>query len=504
MFEIVTRNPQEIKVATRSRELFGDLNELDADIQKVGMLNPILIDENNTLLAGERRLRVYLKNQEKPPKDLEIPINWSLITCRLMTGLSKEDMIFIEWIENKRENFKWFEEIGLKLRLHVLWSSQANSWGYRDTAERLKVSLGGLSSDLFLGAALKQFPELKNCDTKRKARGIYQKVQNSAEAAVAIQSLPKDEQARLKEMMDGSAELAAADPVGSLKADADSQHLDDLMLEQDLTPEDLKDPAVLEALKAQLAKLTPEDAGADSDDETIINTVESKLPAFTYEVCKFQELLPKLPNKSVGLVEMDPPYAIGFEDVYGKTQGIKSSEKDYTVKELFAEMEFFFDKIREKLLDKTWIVLWCGHEHTEPLKALAVKYGFTTQKACIWKKPSGHSNTPSTTAVSNYETYLLLRWGDARFNTPSLNACIDSDTVPAGQRDHQWEKHKDVYRQIFRAVAKPGALFFSTHAGSGNAMIIASVYGMTPIGCDIQKQHCFSFVKKFKAYHTEE
>jgi len=45
-----------IKVGKRFRKDLGDLSTLKESINKVGLLQPIVIDENNNLIAGERRL----------------------------------------------------------------------------------------------------------------------------------------------------------------------------------------------------------------------------------------------------------------------------------------------------------------------------------------------------------------------------------------------------------------------------------------------------------------
>lgn len=46
----------DIKIKKRVRKDLGDLNALVLSLKKHGMLNPILVDENMNLIAGERRL----------------------------------------------------------------------------------------------------------------------------------------------------------------------------------------------------------------------------------------------------------------------------------------------------------------------------------------------------------------------------------------------------------------------------------------------------------------
>ena len=50
---------ERIKVdeAARIRKDIGDLAKLEESIRQVGLINPLLVDENNTLVAGFRRLR---------------------------------------------------------------------------------------------------------------------------------------------------------------------------------------------------------------------------------------------------------------------------------------------------------------------------------------------------------------------------------------------------------------------------------------------------------------
>ncbi|MCK4907547.1 MAG: ParB N-terminal domain-containing protein, partial [Spirochaetes bacterium] len=47
-----------IKVSNRVREDMGDMDTLRRSIEKYGLINPIMVDKNNRLIAGERRLKI--------------------------------------------------------------------------------------------------------------------------------------------------------------------------------------------------------------------------------------------------------------------------------------------------------------------------------------------------------------------------------------------------------------------------------------------------------------
>ncbi|MBE7437736.1 MAG: ParB N-terminal domain-containing protein [Spirochaetales bacterium] len=84
----------EIKTGNRIRRELGDLGELENSLQRLGLLNPLLIDPDNNLLAGYRRLTAA-KN-----------LGWDAIEVRLIEVDSPEARLIIESEENTvRKNF---------------------------------------------------------------------------------------------------------------------------------------------------------------------------------------------------------------------------------------------------------------------------------------------------------------------------------------------------------------------------------------------------------------
>ena len=59
--EVTKINPNQIKVdESRFRKDFGDISELAESIRNFGLLQPVVIDRDFNLIAGERRLRACL------------------------------------------------------------------------------------------------------------------------------------------------------------------------------------------------------------------------------------------------------------------------------------------------------------------------------------------------------------------------------------------------------------------------------------------------------------
>lgn len=464
MFDIKELPLDSIQVSDRIRIDKGDLLDLSQSLEREGQLMPILVDENYRLIAGERRL---LAAQE---------LEWETLHARIIPGLSPDASMMIEWIENAaRKQFSWQEELEAKARLHRYYTASTDQWGYRDTARKLQVSLGGLSTDLELAKAMEQIPELKQYQTKGKAREAYKKLQSQAQAITAMDNLSPEEQSTLKNMMHRHEEHKDEYIADTRRARSGFEH----ELEQ-------------------VGKIRDR-----SEDETESNELPSHLPKFIYEICSFESVLDRLPVETVGFTEIDPPYAIDFNSVYGRLQNIDSTEVDWTIEEFHSNMDYLLRHLYDKLMDTSWILCWTGAEHETFLQELALDAGYGIQSAGIWVKPSGGCNSPATTMIHNYEKFLLFRKGQATFNVPSMQAAVSFNPVPSGQRFHQWQKPIEMYRHFFRALARPGSLFFSPFAGSGMSMIVSTFFGMTPVGCDKSRKYFYQFYTKLKEHHYE-
>ena len=56
---------ESIIIKDRTRKDFGNINSLAESISSVGLLQPIVINENNELIDGERRIKAYVRLERK-------------------------------------------------------------------------------------------------------------------------------------------------------------------------------------------------------------------------------------------------------------------------------------------------------------------------------------------------------------------------------------------------------------------------------------------------------
>ena len=465
LFQIEKRLVTDIIIEDRTRTEVTGIDELADNISIIGQISPILIDSNNHLIDGLRRIRAIQK------------LNQSDIEVRVIDIISKDDSFLIELLSNcDREPFAWHEEIDLKYKLHNHWKEAAEKkkkpWGYRETSKRLHCSLGGLSTDLAFAEALKIFPELREQSTKGRAKEVYKAIGKQATALQRMNNFTDEEKDRLKKLQSGDLDIAK-NTIG-------------------------KD-AIKDTDKARKKVKSVED---DYDDEEYSDEDDVPSPQFKviYVAENYKTFLKKIPSSSVGVVELDPPYAIDFDTTYGKASKIESKAIDWSEKELYEFYYNYLPLIYEKMIDASWVLCWTGKEHYMETNRIAKETGFDIQQPGVWLKPGGSTNQPRKNMISNWEMFLLFRKGEAQFNTPSLLSSIDMATVPSSQRIHQWEKPIALYDHFLKSISTPGTIFLSPFAGSGNCLISAAKFKMQPIGCDKSQKYIPQFYENLQNY----
>lgn len=103
-----------IKVSSRIRKDFGDINELAEDIKKNGLINPPAINKDYQLLAGERRLRACKL------------LGWKQIPVNMIDTDGEEQDLSIEISENEaRKEFTMTERLAYARKLTEIESAKA-------------------------------------------------------------------------------------------------------------------------------------------------------------------------------------------------------------------------------------------------------------------------------------------------------------------------------------------------------------------------------------------
>ena len=201
-----------ITIGERFRKDFGDLNPLKKSIQEIGLLHPVVVNEDNVLVAGERRLRSV---QE---------LGWDEVP---ITRINLEKVVKGEYDENAvRKDF-------LKTEAVAIWKAMDSYQGQlvseSDTSglkkrQRASEFLGMSTDTLSRAKQIVESGKQELIDSMDKTGNVsvaYKKLRKEREKEEREQNLPAleiegliqgDAISKLKELKEKSIDCVVTDP----------------------------------------------------------------------------------------------------------------------------------------------------------------------------------------------------------------------------------------------------------------------------------------------------
>lgn len=161
----------------RYRKDMGNIEELAKSIEINGLLTPIVVDEQNRLIAGERRCKAHQF----------LGLEYIDAIIKDSTDIQKRIWEIIE--NTDRKAFTWQEQVLATKELHQMLSAQGGfKWSERKTAETSGISVGGVCTDLNLAEVLEEAPDVfEGCKSKEQALKALKKYKlDEAKAELAL------------------------------------------------------------------------------------------------------------------------------------------------------------------------------------------------------------------------------------------------------------------------------------------------------------------------------
>lgn len=200
---IVPRDQRQRREILDAKGQFINKDGLLESIERRGVLSPLLLQADMTLIFGERRLTAS--------KLLGIPD----IPVRFVSELTPDEAQVIELEENLcREALPWRDEVRSVARLHALYKSQSPEWSVADTKNRLNY---GQVNEAIRVARDLESPRIAGAESVRAAWNILARQDDRAmsDAISDIMETPSDlfAPAVVKPLVPGEPEAAPIVPV---------------------------------------------------------------------------------------------------------------------------------------------------------------------------------------------------------------------------------------------------------------------------------------------------
>ena len=424
----------EIKIEGRMRKMFGNIEELAGSLSRFGLLNPVVIDGENNLVAGHRRI-LAAKH-----------LGWDMITFRRLEQLDPVVRQEIELEENiRRKDLEWQEEVIGLYRLYNAKQSRYGEkgtktatdggYGIEDAARELDRATGSISMDLALATGLREFPELLEEKTKSAAFKRFRRLKETQLRG----ELAKRKQS--EEVVSAEAEVgeeaAEAQPVQGIQR---------------------------QAIRKALWKGLGVFYHADSRD-----------------------VLRNLPEASVDLIVTDPPYGIGLyregapmsSSKFAESQGAGYGDNP---KEIMDMLDETFSHAARCLKPDGHAYVFFHMTRYEPIFLMLKKhFGTCEETPLIWVKQTTGIGDPNRAWVYSYEPCFWVNRGRSLVKPQPFNT-LKYDTV--SKKIHSVEKPVALMRHLIEASAVKGELILDPFAGSGSTLVGAAQLGMKFIGIE--------------------
>lgn len=445
----------EIDQAERARNDFGDLEGLAESIRRIGLIHPPTVTRDAEgkiiLIGGGRRIAAIrlLGSEEIPVVFREELPAWQIAEMEAEENFN-------------RKNMTWQEKALLIARTHELkvlaGIADDDSWTMKRTGELFDLSAASVSHCTQIREYLINGDEAICAAVSIKAAyDILLKRREDEAVALAAQMThsPTAVLGNFKPLGDLNSLLDA--PAGD--SPFDSKSLDDL-----LGPAPQAD-TILDQANFELSKM------------------------LLHGDCL--EIMPQLNAGSVDHIFTDPPYGIDMDNLE-RIKNLETVVDTHDRDQNIAMMEPFMEQAYRLLRENGYMCMWYDMDHHERLHTIAKKLGFTAQRwPVVWHKLHPClNNAPKKNFTKNVEFCMILRKGKASLVEPATTCVIAADgSVDRKLYDNPFAKPAAVWRFVMEKVAFKGQTVWDSYLGQGSMALAAIDLGLTPMGCEIDKNH---------------
>lgn len=208
-----------------------------------------------------------------------------------------------------------------------------------------------------------------------------------------------------------------------------------------------------------------------------------------------------IPDEFADLIEIDPPYGIGLNQIK-KLRELREIQMD-SYNEIAADQYpiFLDSSLKEStriLKSSGWLILWFGPDPWfETINRLLKKHGFIFAgiPAAWVKREEGNdgmhqSINPQYNLANSYETFFYARKTPAAkiVRQGTLNTFLFKQSFST-RKSHPTERPIEMMEEILSTFTEPGSQVVVPFLGSGNTILAASNLKMKAFGYELSKEY---------------
>jgi DNA modification methylase len=478
----------EIKIARRMRGELGDLSGLADSIRRNGLHEPVVLDENNFLLAGERRYRAHEQ------------LGMESIYFVRKSGLTEDQKAELEFEENYwRKKFTWQEEALGILNIYRKKKRAGALGGFSDNwhlviSEMFGMAIGTVNYILVVARKLEQ--ELKLPEYKRRYHN-FQSV-NEAYRLGILGEREDEENAKLAEQH---------------RKESATQQQEQLEKELVSFVEEVKaSPDLLEFERQKYESnpnnKTPFDtywSEKQQEAEVAKNTIYIS-NKFVHGDC-IAYMNDKENASRFDHIITDPPYAIDMDNLNQQNThgGLKDLDRvvdAHQVDENISLLDKFFTAAFRCTKENAFVVVCGDCMQWQYMYDLAISAGFAVQRwPIIWQKvnQSVMNNCAGYNTTKDYEIIMLCRKPGATLQKKRNSSIIQaSSTEAVKSTGHPFAKPFELTKELVELCSIEGQTILEPFAGGGSMVIQMLRSNRNVVAVEKDERHYSAMIENVK------
>lgn len=412
----------------RQRRLV-DTSDLEPSIAKHGVLVPIIVADDMTLVAGERRLTASIK--------LGLPD----IPVRLVSELDPAEAQILELTENlKRKDLSWQDMAKAIQRIHEIFCASDPEWTQAKTSQEISFAPTAVGDYLRVAQELHN-PAIAKLESVRTAVNMLRRAQDRKTADV------------LAEIAQGSKDIFEEEP-----EDVDTT------TELDLSDLDGASPYHMEAGTNPTQSVAPSKEYSKASPNLPRPLPESILTE------DFISWAPEYSGPAFNFIHCDFPYGINV--FAGKWSG-RAAHNTYNDSPdvYFALLECLLSNLDRLMGHSGHLMFWYSMEYyQETMRIFAERApDLVVQKfPLIWVKSDNVGIVPDPRRGPRriYETALIA----SREDRPIVKVVSNAYSAQTDKKHHHSTKPEPVLRHFFQMFVDESTRMLDPTCGSGSAL----------------------------------
>lgn len=236
--------------------------------------------------------------------------------------------------------------------------------------------------------------------------------------------------------------------------------------------------------------------------EQFVQTLHAKNPINTlienYIIGDCLETMKSIPDNSIHMVEIDPPYAMDLMAKKSESSTLGYNEID--AKNYLEFMRQVFTHSQRILREGGWMICWFALDPWyEPLAQLIEEVGFKFNRLpALWAKPNGQNSQPQTSLTSTYEPFFYCRKGNAQIQKMGRSNVYSYLPVNPAKKYHPTQRPMDLMEEVINTFVQPNSHIYVPFLGSGTTLMAAHKCHCKAFGNDLTREFKDGYVVALK------